>query len=195
MKNILFKLLTISFIILQSCSNNDSDINNSNTNNNANVDYEFTLTIDTSTYKIKGRTNGFEYNTNGLNWCWASSANIILFSIADVSDKSFVTGMPISFSLVANSPSNFILGINQMSINLEGYSNKNSLYLYPATIPVTITDLGTKSTRDPLNPLNFIYGKTIKGNYKGVLYSASSGSLYATVPHNVSLDFSAVRLY
>lgn len=194
MKNILYKILTISLITLQSCSNNESDINNLNTNNNANVDYEFTLTIDASTYKIKGKTNGFEYNT-GLNFCWASSAAIILFSITDVSDKSYVTGMPISFGLGAKTPSNFILGVNQMIINLEGYSNKNSLYIIPATIPVTITDLGTKSAQDPLNPLNFIYGKTIKGNYKGVLYSAPTGSLYATVPHNVSLNFSAVRLY
>jgi hypothetical protein len=191
-------LISITFLILQACSSNESNSNTNSTTSSGNVDYEFNVTIDNYVHKVKGNTANDEGFKGPLkNKCTATGAWSIALSITDVSYSNYVTGIPNSFTLFASSPTNFVLGTNYMNTTIPYYKNYGASPGAAAAnnaIPVIITDLGTSST-GTLGTSNYRYGNTIKGYYKGVLYSLPAGSNNATEPHNVSIDFKAVRLY
>lgn len=203
MKNIIFKLLTISFVILQSCSP-ESDSNTNNTTSGS-VDYEFTVIFDGIIYKVKGTTSkDANYSGPTINNCIAKEAKFIGLSIKDVTNYNYVSGKPIICNLF--SYSNFTFGTNfmEMTLSFNGgfydtyYKNQGAC---PGCngggdnrLPIIITDLGTPIA-GVIGNSNVIFGNTIKGRYNGVVYSVPAGSNKATTPHNLSIDFKAVRQY
>lgn len=194
MKKLIY-LLSITFLMLQSCSSGDKNSDSSTDNKSNNVDYKFTYIIDGNVYKVSGNTaNDFGNNGPKSNLCTAYNAKQIVLSITDPTYSNFVSGS--SFNIILNVPDNFGLGINKMSTNKNFYKQNAcpGCSGSDTSIQVEITDLGTPSIGDLGTP-NFKYGNTIKGHYSGVYYSIPSGSNNATIPHTVSIDFEAVRLY
>jgi hypothetical protein len=185
-------LLSITFLMLQACTSGDSNI--SEISNNNNVNYSFTIINDGIVYKVQGNTSndyGFKGPIN--NKCTANSPNGVSLTITDPSYSNYVSGNPINFYLY-NGP--IILGTNLMQTPWNLYHQ----YATPGAsgsdtrIPITITDLGTPSVGD-LGTSSYHFGNTIKGHYSGTYYSIPSGSNTATVPHTISIEFEAVRLY
>jgi hypothetical protein len=196
MKKIIY-LINITFLLLQACSSNNNS-NNNNTDNNSsnnNVNYSFTVINDGVTYKVQGNTiNDFGFKGPVNNKCTASIPTQVSLKITDPTYSNYVCGNPMNLLLVSANP--FTLGTNYMDTNWNLYHQ----YANPGasgantTIPITITDLGTPSV-GVLGTSNYRFGNTIKGYYTGTYYSIPSGSNVATVPHNISIEFEAVRLY
>jgi hypothetical protein len=175
--------------MLQSCSPEES-ISGDN-----NVNYRFKLTIDGIVREVKGNTaNDYGYKGPINNKCTATEPNFIVLSITDPTYSNYVSGSPVAFFLSNISP--FVLGTNRVQTPLNLYrQNANPGTSHSDTsINIIITDLGTPSVGD-LGTSNYRFGNTIKGNYSGTFYSKPSGSNYATVPHSISIEFEAVRLY
>ena len=201
MKKLIY-LLSVTFLMLQSCSSGDS----SNTNNttSSNVNYEFTITYDRIVYKVKGNTaKDAGYKGPTINSCIATDARGISFSIKDVTYYNYLSGSPFECNLYVNG--NFTSGTNLMTVNLYFNGGYYSFYKNQGAcpgcngggdnrLPINITDLGTPLT-GTIGTSNVIFGNTIKGSYSGVVYTLGQGSNNATVPHNLSIDFIAVRQY
>jgi hypothetical protein len=202
-------LFGITLLMLQSCSTGDSSSDTTTTTTttttSGNVDYEFTITFDEIVYKVKGNTGkDAGYSGPTINNCFAKGAKYIDFSIKDVTYYNYVSGKPIECFL--SLPSNFTSGINMMSMQLSfngvsNYSYYKNEGACPGcngggdnSLPINITDLGTPLT-GKIGTSNVIFGNTIKGSYTGVVYTVPSGSNNATTPHNLSIDFKAVRQY
>lgn len=184
MKKIIL-LLSIAFLLLQSCSSNDSSSDtNPDSTSKDNVDYSYTITFDGKTYKVKGNTAN-DYGGKGPvnNECTARSARVISLTITDPSYTNYLSGSPMYLRLATSS--NFITGLNSLLIDTNIPKLQNLNYQY-----VNITDLGTASTGE-INTPNYKYGKTIKGNFKQTIYT---GSNY-TNPKELEIVFEAVRLY
>ena len=184
-------LLSVTFLMLQSCSSGDSSNNKTTTGN---VNYGFTLTVDGKIYKVKGNTsNDYGYKGPNNNKCTAVGPNGILLTITDPSYSNYVSGSPVDFYL---SGSPIVLGQNLMQTpwNLYHQYASPGASFSDTRIPIIITDLGTPSIGD-IGTSNYHFGNTVKGNYKGTYYSIPSGSNNATVPHTISIEFEAVRLY
>lgn len=199
----LFYLLSITFILLQSCSSGDSS-SGANNATSGNVDYEFTFTFDGIVYKVKGNTQkDAGYNGPTVNKCIAQNAQFIYLSIKDVTYYNYVSGKPIECILYVGG--NFTPGINMMPMQLNFGGGSYSYYKNQGacpgcngggdkSLPFNITDLGTPLT-GTIGTSNVIFGNTIKGSYTGVVYTVPAGSNNATTPHNLSIDFKAVRQY
>jgi hypothetical protein len=188
MKKIIF-LLSITFLILQSCSSGDSSSSTSN-----NVNYSFTIINDGIVYKVQGNTaNDYGYSGPINNKCTSSNPGGIQLTITDPTYNNYVTGNPVNFYL---SSGPLVLGTNLMQTPWNLYRQ----YANPGAsgadtrIPINITDLGTPSIGD-IGTSNYRFGNTIKGSYSGTYYSKPSGSNIATIPHTLSIEFEAVRLY
>lgn len=200
MKKLLY-LLSITFLLLQSCSSGSDSNNNITTSN---VDYEFTVVFDGIVYKVKGNTAKDSGNKGPtVNNCIAKRSQELYFSIQDVTYHNYVSGNP--FECFIDVKGNFISGTNIMNVKLyfngypySFYRNKGACYGCNSgeenSLLINITDLGTPLT-GTLGTSNVIFGNTIKGSYKGVVYTIPQVSTKATVPHNLSIDFIAVRQY
>ena len=190
MKKLIY-LFSLAFLILQACSSDDSS--NSNINNN-NVNYSFTIINDGITYKVQGNTaNDYGFNGPINNKCTSTNPGGIQLTITDPTYSNYVRGNPLNFYL---SSGPLVLGTNLMQTPWNLYRQ----YANPGAsgsdtrIPITITDLGTPSIGN-IGTSNYRFGNTIKGRYSGTYYSIPSGSNVATIPHTLSIEFEAVRLY
>ena len=188
MKKIIYLL---SIFILQSCTSGDSSSSNSNNNN---VNYSFTIINDGIAYKVQGNTaNDYGFKGPVNNKCTSANTGGIQLTITDPTYSNYVSGNPINFYL---SGSPLILGTNLMQTPWNLYRQ----YADPGAsgadtrIPINITDLGTPSIGD-IGTSNYRFGNTMKGSYSGTYYSKPSGSNIATIPHTLSIEFEAVRLY
>ena len=189
-------LLGIIFLTLQSCSSGDSSNSSSNNNSsNNNVNYSFTIINDGIVYKVQGNTaNDYGFKGPVNNKCTASIPGQVYLTITDPTYSNYVAGNPMTFLLSSVNP--LTLGTNLMDTSWNLYHQ----YANPGAsgadtkIPIIITDLGTPSVGDKGTP-NYHFGNTIKGHYNGTYYSIPPGSNVATVPHTISIEFEAVRLY
>ncbi len=172
--------------MLQSCSSGDSSSSTSN-----NVNYSFTIINDGVVYKVQGNTAN-DYGDSGPinNRCTSSSTGSIRLTITDPTYSNYVTGNPVEFYL---SGGPLVLGTNLMQTPWDLYYQYGGLGT-DTRIPINITDLGTPSIGD-IGTSNYRFGNTIKGSYSGTYYSKPSGSNIATIPHTLSIEFEAVRLY
>lgn len=176
-------------MILQACSSDDS----SNINNN-NVNYSFTIINNGITYKVQGNTaNDYGFNGPINNKCTSTNPGGIQLTITDPTYSNYVRGNPLNFYL---SSCSLVLGTNLMQTpwNLYGQYANPGASGSDTRIPITITDSGTPSIGN-IGTSNYRFGNTIKGRYSGIYYSIPSGSNVATIPHTLSIEFEAVRLY
>ncbi len=200
MKKISVYILT--FFLLTNCNKNNENSNAAT----GNTDYEFTVTFDSQIYKVRGNTaNDPGYKGPTTNKCIATNKNMgyIELSIQDITWHNYLSGNPFKCG-ISITPS-FTAGTNLMTVNLyfNGfiYSYYKNYNANPGAngggdnrLPIFISDLGTPLT-GVLGESNIIFGNTIKGSYSGVVYTIPSGSNNATVPHNLSINFKAVRQY
>ena len=220
MKNSLFFLIIIIF----ACSKTDIGTN-PNTNSNANhVDYEFSITINSDIHKIKGNTiNGNPFGIGlGLpdvyskNVCSASDRDVHL-KILDVSENTYLSGRELLCTLSYISP---FLGVNNVMLVFDNFQGGywktlidslgvTSNFGFSTTkggtvgsggynIPVNITDLGDEPIKIFNNQtMQYYYShtKTLKGNFKGILYLQNLKNGVFDVPIKIEIDFKAVRMY
>jgi hypothetical protein len=193
MKKIIF-LISITFLVLQSCSSGDDNSSSSSTSNN-NVNYSFTIINDGVVHKVKGNTaNDYGFKGPVKNKCTASLGSQygqsgITLTITDPTDSNYISGKPIDISIFG---APFVLGTNFMGTSW--YLTTERSGASNGYIPINITDLGTPSTGS-IGTSNYRFGNTIKGHYSGNYYTKPSGSNSATVSHTLSIQFEAVRLY
>lgn len=210
MKKILATLLLL--ITMIGCTNDNNTSNPSLSTGN--VDYEFTVTINGVVHKVKGNTkdgepNGYRmapFQVNNTSYFSSlSTISTVILGINDVSEINFVSGQILRCGI--NFP-NLSLGVNQAEVGFQGSYTDSMIGLYFQTtsgefkpnnhniLPITITDLGTGNTG--FFP-NKIYGKTIKGNYSGIIFKqgnriGSNGYYIYDVPISLSIDFKALRI-
>ena len=219
MKKIIL-LLTFT-LLLVSCSSDDNNSSGSNGNGNTtngNVNYDFKININGVEHKVQGNTSGFGTGVSGNyyglnpNSCEAIISNTtqLTFKIADITKPNFVSGQ--TLYLIISIP-NCQVGQNQAEFSLfespvydtfcsnltygsNGFEQNSGIYSVSNNnkITINITDMGTSSI---FSGQSFNYGNTLKGNFTGPVYLAStlSGGLSNyNIPMQLNMSFSAYRI-
>ena len=212
MKNLF--LFSAFLVFACSCGNNNS--------NNKGVDYFFEIEFGGETHEIRGNTTD-DYPIGSLNACYASSLQVLQFTIGDKSADNYISGENLSISM---SVDNMSIGNNSGSLNLLAAGVTFTDYLaslgidYPYNAffsetsgttysggadmdisDITITDLGnapsTWNQADCDAPVGgTCFKETVKGSYESVLYFTDRSSVpyVYSIPVPIKIRFSAPRL-
>ena len=231
MKKLILLLVFVSILSGCSNGGNASSSNNSSSGNvdyyfKIKINgVEHKVQGNTSGFAI-GNINSFQNNPNE---CVAGigTTTQLIFKIADITKSNYVSGQ--NLQMVVYIP-NCHVGLNQASVYISSspvfdafkssilpyasdifiensglyspYSNQSNSYtLYSNKITLNVTDMGTPTQFNAVNPsVNYYnYGITFKGNYNGTVYftndsvGGNTQSISFDIPMQFSMEFEAYR--
>ena len=211
------KLLLLSALFIFACSSDDSNDNNGN--NVPDGQYFFEIEFAGETHRIQGPSEMLLSGSNSVISQISGGDIIISFRLNDITAPDYVSGQPISFTMIIENPQlgnnngSIILGAtsymqeyaaqNNISVDFQAsffvenspnLTASNASGLLRKVSNISITDLGTP----PSSPI-VSDGQNVKGSYQGTLYFRddddldNGGSSQFSVAIPLSISFSALR--